>query len=90
MNLFPRLSSVRAEQLQPVDPHSDSSSGNPQTCLFLKAALTRSLPCGSLYILLLPPPPQTCFGGFAIFIPPSSCAPLTHHSSFFHFFFLLK
>lgn len=45
VNLSPHLSSTAAEQLQPVDPDSDSASGNPQTCLFLKAALTRSLQC---------------------------------------------
>lgn len=57
MNLFPHLSSVTAEQLQPVDPDSDSSSGKP-TDRPVPEGSTNQIPpalfsCGSLYILLL-------------------------------------
>lgn len=46
--------SIMAEEL--LDPGSDSPSGKPQSCLFLKAARSRTRPalfsCGSLYIPL--------------------------------------
>lgn len=85
------LSSATAKQSQPVDPVSDRSSGNPQTCLFLKAALTR-------------PPPAPVFPAvhfiFCLFFPsnPLQWICYFHYNiqlclfdaaSFFYFFFFV-